>query len=112
MKPADRRRKKKFVKTIKHTKRISIDTKSNVHECHYCGRKMHGMPHRCNENQTRKLSKTKRRPEVMFAGTLCNQCRTNVWNESAKVYAGIKPLDEIDLRLKNWVNQALLKTGE
>lgn len=110
-KPSDRRKKKKFVKTTKETKKVFLHNRPNVHECSYCGKKMHGMPHHCNENNTKKLSKTKRRPSGMFSGTLCGQCKQHVWQESAKVYSGIKPLESVDLKLKSLVQQALPKTG-
>lgn len=96
---------KKFVKTVKHTKKRYIRGKSSKITCGSCGKTLHGVPHGKTKAYVGKLSKTQRRPSVIFAGTLCNKCRTIVVEEAVKVNQGIKELEDIDFAIKDYVVQ-------
>ena len=96
---------KKFVKTVKHTTKKYIRGKSSKHTCGSCGKTLHGMPHGKTKAFVRKLSKTQKMPSAIFAGTLCNKCRSIVIEEAVKVNQGIKELEDIDFAIKDYVVQ-------
>lgn len=104
-KKSDRTKKKKFRKTGSGTKRIFVKDKPGKHKCALCPRVMHGTPHGKTSSQVRKLAKTKRRPTALFAGILCNKCRGTVVEEVAKIEAGAKSMNDVELRLRKYVKQ-------
>lgn len=83
--------------------------KPGKHKCSLCEKAMHGMPHGKSNAEVSKLSKTKRRPDVLFAGELCNNCRDHVVDETIKVKTGMKKMEEVDLVYHNLVNKAIGK---
>jgi ribosomal protein L34E len=107
-KPSDRnRKKKKRVGTKGKVKEFYARAKTSKHECSNCGKAMHGMPHGKTSSGVRKMGKTERRPSALFAGQLCNKCRALAVEDAAKISAGIKKRENIDLRLKKYVEQLL-----
>jgi len=105
-KRSDRTKKTKFrKKAIGKSERVFVRGKAGKHLCALCKKALHGVPHGKVGSKVRKLSKTKRRPTALFAGTLCTKCRSLVVEESAKVEAGAKKLDAVELRLLKYVKQ-------
>jgi len=70
-------------------------------KCALCGRTLLG-----TSNQ-RKRGKSKKRPTAMFAGELCNICRTAVIEEAIKVAQKIKKLKSCDIAQRKYIEQAL-----
>jgi len=107
-KPSDRSKKEKRRKGIKgKAKRVFARGKSSKHKCNNCGRVMHGMPHGKTKAKTKKLGKTEKRASALFAGQLCNKCRAIVVEDAAKIKAGIKKKEAVNLKLKKYVEEAL-----
>jgi large subunit ribosomal protein L34e len=77
------------------------------HKCAHCGKVLHGVPHGKGKSGVSKLSKTERRPSVVFAGILCADCRSVAIQEAAKVKYGLKEKSSIDLKLKKYIDQAM-----
>lgn len=109
MRPQERFAKKKFRKGPKETKRFKADKKPSRRECSVCGRALHGTPSGKGIAQTRRLSKTEKRPSAMFAGLLCNKCRAMVLEEALKIkYAG-KSHGESSIKLAKYISEATRK---
>ena len=107
---SERAKKTKFRKKPgAKSERVFVRGKTGKHVCAICERVMHGTPHGKTAAEVRKLSKTKRRPTGIFAGVLCNKCRAQVAGEAAKVEAGIKSIEEIELRMRKYVEQVKVK---
>ena len=107
---SDRAKKTKFRKKPgAKSERIFVRGKTGKHVCALCDKVVHGTPHGKTAAEVRKLSKTKRRPTGIFAGLLCNQCRAQVASEAAKVEAKIKSLEDVEVRLKKYVEQVKVK---
>lgn len=105
-KKSERYMKFKFRRQSKgKAKKVFVSGKSGKHHCALCEKVMHGMPHGKNKGGIARLSKTERRPSALFAGVLCNQCRAIVVAEAAKVDAGVKKKDDVELRLIKFVEQ-------
>ena len=103
---SERSKKKKFRRVGKgKSKKIFVNDKPGKHHCALCKGLLHGVPHGKNSSLVKKLAKTKRRPSALFAGILCTKCRSKVAVEAAKVEAGIKKTDKIEVRLKEYVKQ-------
>ncbi len=81
--------------------------KTGKHVCALCGRPLHGVPHGKRPVQVRKLSKSERRPERVFGGVLCAECARKVIDDAFYVKAGVKKIEEIDIRERKFVEQAL-----
>ena len=58
-----------------------------------------------------KLSKTERRPEIIFGGVLCSNCRSLVFENAIKVKLGVKKEDDLNLTMKKFVSQAIKRVG-
>jgi ribosomal protein L34E len=71
--------------------------------------KLFGMAKQKSNVVTGKLSKTQKRPSVMFGGSLTSKERTLVFKEAAKIISGEKKIIKTDIRLKNYINQAIVK---
>jgi large subunit ribosomal protein L34e len=52
-------------------------------KCAYCGKPLHGIP-KLTPAETRKISKTKRRPERPYGGYLCPECSRELFRERAR----------------------------
>jgi len=103
---SERAKKTKFRrKASGKSERAFVRGKTGKHSCTICGKVMHGTPHGKTTAEVRKLSKTKRRPTGLFAGVLCNKCRTRVAGEAAKLESKTKSLDEVEVRLRKYVEQ-------
>ena len=109
MRPKDRFAKKAFRKTPKGTKRIVAKKKPGKRHCSACGRALQGTPSGKGVAETRRLSKTEKRPSAMFAGLLCNKCRATVLEEALKIkYCG-KKQEESSIKLRHFVSEAMRK---
>jgi large subunit ribosomal protein L34e len=105
-KRSDRSKKTKFRRVSgKKSKRVFVKGKTGKHLCAVCGGVLHGVPHGKTPAQVGKLSRTERRPTAVFAGVLCSKCRSRVVEEAAKVEAGFKKMDEVELVLKKYVEK-------
>ena len=87
--------------SIKHKRGIAV---SALHK-----EKLFGMAKQKSNVVTGKLSKTQKRPSVMFGGILTSKERTLVFKEAAKIISEEKEIIETDVRLKNYINQAIKK---
>ena len=105
-KRSDRSKKTKFRRNASgKSERIFVKGKTKKHKCALCKGVLHGVPHSKTSAEVRKLAKTKRRPTALFAGVLCTKCRSKVVVEAAKAEAGIKKIEDIELRLQKYVKQ-------
>ncbi len=75
--------------------------------CALTGEKLHGVPHGKTVVQVRKLAKTNRRPSRIFGGILSGKATKHVIEESAAVRYGTKRIEDVDLRYRKYVEQAL-----
>ncbi len=108
MDPQKRRLKKVYRRTpggrvVTHFRR----EKTGKHVCALCGRPLHGVPHGRRPSQVRKLAKTERRPERVFGGVLCAECTRRILELAFYVRAGVKSMEEIGIRERRFVEQAL-----
>ena len=81
--------------------------KTGKHVCALCGRPLHGVPHGRRPSQVRKLSKSERRPERFFGGVLCSECARRVLDDAFYVKTGVKRIEDVDLKERKFVEQAL-----
>ncbi len=103
-KRSDRSKKKKFRRLPgKDSKKIFIKGKTSKRICALCKAVMHGTPHGKTTAEVRKLSKTEKRPTGLFGGVLCGKCRHIVIEEAAKVHSSVKKIEDVELRLKKYV---------
>ena len=108
--PKDRARMKKFRRTPgSQTKTYYVKAKPGKHHCALCQKVLHGMPHNKTRAQLSKLSKTKKRPEALLAGQVCNQCRTTLLDEAVKIKLETKKLDDVKISFKPYVEILLGK---
>lgn len=109
-KRSDRSKKTKFRrKAGGKSRRIFVKGKPGKHHCALCKGVMHGMPHGKTQAEVGKLSKTERRPSALFAGTLCGKCRHLVVGQAAQVEAKAKTMDDVELRLREYVKLVKVK---
>lgn len=109
-KRSDRIRKKRMVRTVSgKAKTIFKDAKARKARCALCEKVMHGMPHGRKVSKLGKMSRTEKRPEALFAGTLCNKCRLEALEEAIKVKVGIKKSSELDMEARKYVKELLPK---
>ena len=71
--------------------------------CGLCKKNLHGVPHGLDNARAGKLSKTQKRPSVIFGGVLCNACRREVIEEAFKVKEGIKQMSETSSTQKIYI---------
>jgi len=100
--PAKRHLKKKFVKVTKSTKEIRFRDTSKGHNCAICGKKLQGVP-----KPSKKLSKTEKRPSVMFGGILCSVCRNQVFDDAIMLKIGLIEEKDVSFKKKYYITQAL-----
>jgi ribosomal protein L34E len=104
---SERSKEKKFVRTPGGVK-IRYETgKSGKHHCARCKTVLHGVPHGKRRGEIAKLSKSEKRPSVIFGGVLCGNCRKEVIEDAAKIKAGFKEEKDVDLEIKKFVEIAL-----
>lgn len=85
--------------------------KTSKHVCALCGKPLHGVPHGLRPSQVRKLSKTERRPERIFGGTLCADCARKVIETAFYIKQGLKDENKVDIRMRPYVEVALRRMG-
>lgn len=107
MKPKDRWKKRVHRKTISGSKIAVKEKKSSKRQCAVCSAVLHGMPHGKRAFEERGMAKTSKRPTALFGGQLCSSCRKNALEDCLQVQSNAKPLDEVDLKLKPYVQQLL-----
>jgi len=83
--------------------------KTGKKSCNNCGTMLHGMPHGLTMTKSRSLSKSQKRPSVMFAGELCSKCRRKVLDEAIMVRQNSKSKANIDLSIRKAVEKAMEK---
>ena len=97
-------RKKKVYKKLPSGKtKIYFEGKKSKKKasCALCGRELAGVLDK------RKLSRTKRKPSAIFAGVLCNECRSVAIEEAIKVKTGIKRLEDCEMRFRSYIERSL-----
>ena len=99
MRPGERRKNKKFVKIPKGTKTIVFKKGGRKAVCEVCKKSLQGTP-KGTVSQKNKLSKTQKRPSILFGGILCNKCRDMVFEEAIKVKLGIKTIEDVSFSIK------------
>jgi len=103
-KPHEMTLKKKFTRTISGKVKISYHReKTSKHHCAICRGILHGTAHGKKSAEVSKLSKTQKRPSVVFGGVLCTKCRKAVMEDSAKVISKVKKIDDINLKRRKYV---------
>ncbi|MFH1240533.1 MAG: 50S ribosomal protein L34e [Candidatus Diapherotrites archaeon] len=104
-KPHEMTMKKKFTRTIRGKVKISYcREKSSKHHCAICRGILHGTAHSKGVAEVSKLSKTQKRPSVIFGGVLCTKCRKAVMEDSAKVISEVKDINDVNLKRKKYVD--------
>ena len=107
-KPKDKNKKKKFRKSVKGKSKVYYaKEKKAKHKCALCKNVLHGTPHSTSVGKITKLSKTQKRPSVVFGGVLCSKCRTQVTDEAIKVISKTKKGEELELKTKKYVLQMI-----
>jgi ribosomal protein L34E len=108
--PQKRWKARKFRRSVKgKSRQIAVREKPSKRSCGYCGKALHGVPHGKTKAGVSKLSKTHRKPSAPLAGVLCGQCRALAVEETAMVRHGLKSIDDVGLRMKNFVEQLAKK---
>ncbi len=103
-KVSQRRLKKKIRKSPGRKSKISYKRKKrSFAKCALCKERLKGVP---PESRKKKLSKTKRRPSVMFGGILCSKCREKIIKKAALRKYKLTRDEEIDLREEKFIKQA------
>ena len=108
--PGQRAKAKKFCRVPSGKAVVRyVREKSGKHKCPLCQKVMHGLPHGKTNAEVRKLSASQRKPSVLLAGQICNQCRVIALEEAVKVKTEVKELDDVSLRLKPYVQVLMSK---
>ena len=102
--PSERSKKKKFVKTPSGVKKKFFKRKKTQATDTISGKTLHGVT-------PTKRGKTAKRPSAMFGGILSGETRKVVHEEAAKVIEKIKTIEDIDFRLRPYV-ETVIKKGE
>ena len=102
---SERRKLRSFRKSAKGTKMINVTKKHSKLRCALCDKQLHGVTHGKTSSETKCTSKSAKRPTGAFAGILCGSCRSMVTLEAVKVKAGVKSLSDLDLTVKQYVQQ-------
>jgi len=97
------RKKKMYRKTPSGKTKVYFkkEKRKSCASCALCSKTLAGV------SNERNLSKSEKRPSAMFAGVLCNECRTTVVEEAIKVKQGIKRLEDCEVRLRSYIEQSL-----
>ena len=103
-KPHEMTLKKKFKRTIKGKSKVYyVREKPSKHHCAICRGILHGTAHGKKVAEISKLSKTQKRPSVVFGGVLCTKCRKAIMEDSAKVISEVKKIEDINLTRRKYV---------
>jgi len=103
-----RSKKRVHKRTTKETKLTFKSKKVSQAHCAICAGHLAGVP-RLEKAELKKLSKTKRRPEVPFGGHLCTKCRRTVFEEAAMVKSGVKEIEDVRYQVLPYVETILRK---
>lgn len=103
--PNKRNLKKKFVKVTKSTKEVRFRDASKGAVCGICSKKLQGVP----KGDLKKLSKTEKRPSILFGGVLCNTCRDSVFDDAIMLKTGLITEDKVSFKKKQYVKDAVKK---
>lgn len=104
--PGKRRMKYKHKKTSSGTKKEYFKGKHKKARCAITGNALAGVPHE-KKSGLRKKSKSEKRPSAPFGGILSGVARHEVFVEKGKVAAGIKNLEDVDLKYRKFVKQTI-----
>ncbi len=105
-KPKDKNKKKKFRRSPKGKSKVYYTkAKKGKHKCALCTKILHGVPHSKSTGKITKLSKTKKRPSIVFGGILCSECRTKILDEAVKVISKTKKEEDLELKSKPYIKQ-------
>jgi len=106
MKPSERVMKRKHVRVPSGESKLRLirHDKTKV-SCGLCRVKI------SSASNDPKLSKTERRPTILFGGVLCSICRDAVFENAIKVKLGVKKVDDLNLTMKKFVQQAINRVG-
>ena len=106
MKPSDRVKKRKMVVTPSGKAKIRvIRHKKTKVSCAITKKPI------TSANNNPLLSKTEKRPSVIFGGVLSVKARNVVFENTIKVKLGIKKEEDLNLTTKKYVKQAIKKVG-
>ncbi|PIU22347.1 MAG: 50S ribosomal protein L34e [Candidatus Diapherotrites archaeon CG08_land_8_20_14_0_20_30_16] len=103
--PGKRNLKKKFVRTVKSTKEYRFREKPKGAYCALCNKKLQGVP----RGDLRKLSKTEKRPSVLFGGILCSDCRDSCFDDAIMLKTGLIKDSDVSFSKKHYVKEAVAK---
>ena len=103
-----RSRKRVQKRASKETRLKFKSEKVSAAHCAVCSGLLAGVP-KLEKAELKKLSKSKRRPEVPFGGHLCTSCRRTVFEEAAMVSSGVKELDDVRFQMLPYVEIVLKK---
>ncbi|MBU0635435.1 hypothetical protein KKE06_00215 [Candidatus Micrarchaeota archaeon] len=102
-----RNKRVKRIRTIRKHKPKTGKSKASKKRCALSKSVLHGTTHGKRIARVRKLSKTQKRPTGIFGGILNSKERKHVIEEAIKVKLGIKTMDGVSLKERNFVEQAL-----
>ncbi len=98
---------KKYIRTPSGKVSLRFERKSSsISKCGLTGKALQGTP-KGKDSKVKKLSKTEKRPSVVFGGVLSNKARDQVFEEAIKVKIGYKKLEDVSISMKKYVTQAL-----
>lgn len=105
MKRSDYRKKSTSRKTpAGRTAWLSKKKKPKVATCALCDTRLFGVP-RSSRSAVRKLAKTERRPERMFAGVLCGNCVQHLLKTKARLNSGAVSEKDVAIRERKFLAQ-------
>ena len=108
--PHERVKKKKFRRTARgKSKRFPSEKKTGKRTCALTRQALSGVPHGKRKSEVRKLSKSQRRPTAVLGGVLSSKARRHVMEESIKVKTKVKSLQDVELKVRGFVNQVIKK---
>lgn len=84
---------------------INVTKKHTKLRCALCDKQLHGVTHGKTSSETKRTSASAKVPTGVFAGILCGACRSMVITEAAKVKSGMKELNALDMKVKQYVTQ-------
>jgi ribosomal protein L34E len=100
--PGKRFMKKRFVKITKGVKKEYKRFKPKAQGCAICEIPLLGVP-----RDTSKLSKTEKRPSIIFGGVLCSKCRDSVFDQTIMLKIGLISENQVGLTERHYVKEAL-----
>lgn len=66
------------------TKQVYVKKKPGLHKCAECGAELKGIP-RLSATKAKNIAKTKKRPERIYGGFLCNKCARAKLKQEARL---------------------------